>query len=459
MRIRGTVVGLAAFAVVAVSPASAGADETRDCGLGDAVSVIGPTWPAGAGGSARLLVRATASDGSAIVVLDTQVSSPDGGTTATPHQAATGGGSAWTQHDLRPGATYRLEVFGSFGLHTCGQSFTIVVPSGPPPPPAPPPGPKPATYTWNFESLANLPGCAERGLSCPGLAGWDVPQWPEMRNGQTRAVRPEDYGVPPLPGASGARVLRASVDERQRDDGAYAAYLYKVWAVGAPETGWSSDLTNRPLERIRPGQEAGTYRAWYYLPGSTRTTLQHNNDASHGWVNIFQFKHSGPNMDGPGKWNQPPEWWVNIRNNDPNHLTLAVSHWGDPAWGERRGNMPAVPFGRWFELRADVHPGDRIDFFLDGQPFETGRQRDHPVGLQPGDSSWIFSTGYYLNTGTAYIDDVTFARPGAVAAGRRVLPGKKSAREKLVCVKVRRTRRAKRRPTPPGCPNIRPVPR
>src|SRR4051812_27080262 len=246
MRIRGTVVGLAAFAVVAVSPASAGADETRDCGLGDAVSVIGPTWPAGAGGSARLLVRATASDGSAIVVLDTQVSSPDGGTTGTPHQAATGGGSAWTQHDVRPGATYRLDVFGTFGLHNCGQSFTIVVPAGPPAPPPPPPGPGTPTYTWNFDSPANLPGCAERGLSCPGLAGWDVPQWPEMRNGQTRAVRPEDYGVPPLPGASGARVLRASVDQRQRDDGAYAAYLYKVWAVGAPETGWSSDLTNGP---------------------------------------------------------------------------------------------------------------------------------------------------------------------------------------------------------------------
>jgi hypothetical protein len=52
------------------------------------------------------------------------------------------------------------------------------------------------------------------------------------------------------------------------------------------------------------------------------------------------------------------------------HL-LGVSHWGDPAYGYRNGpnssNLPTVPFGRWFELRADVHPDNRIDFYLDGQ--------------------------------------------------------------------------------------------
>jgi hypothetical protein len=438
MRIRGTVAALVVCGAVAIAPGAAQADETRDCGLGDAVSVTGPTWPAGAGGSARLLVRATASDGGAVVLLDTQVSSPDGGSTGDSHRAASGAGSAWTQHDVRPGATYRLDVLGTFGLHGCGQAFTVVVPAGPPAPPPPPPGPGPATYTWNFESAANLPGCAARGLSCPGLAGWDVPQWPEMRNGQTRVVRPEDYGVPPRPGSSGDHVLRASVDQRQRDDGAYAAYLYKVWATGAPETGWSSDLTNRPLERMRSGQEAGSYRAWYFLPESTRLTLQHNNDAGHGWVNIFQFKHSGPNLNGPGRWDQPPEWWVNIRNNDPERLTLAVSRWRDPAYGVRRGNTPAVPFGRWFELRADVFPGNRIDFYLDGRQFETAHAREHPVGLGPGDSSWVFSPGWYLNTGTAYIDDVTFLRPGAIAARKRA--ARRRARRRCPHRRTRRSR-------------------
>jgi hypothetical protein len=75
--------------------------------------------------------------------------------------------------------------------------------------------------------------------------------------------------------------------------------------------------------------------------------------------------------------------------------------------------MPAVPFGRWFELRADVHPNNRIEFYLDGQLFETGRQSDAQVGLRPGDSSWIFSPGYYLNTGTTFIDDVSFDRKPA----------------------------------------------
>jgi hypothetical protein len=37
-------------------------------------------------------------------------------------------------------------------------------------------------------------------------------------------------------------------------------------------------------------------------------------------------------------------------------------------------------------------------------------QADHAVGLAPGDSSWVFSPGWYLNTVTAYIDDVSFDR-------------------------------------------------
>jgi hypothetical protein len=232
-----------------------------------------------------------------------------------------------------------------------------------------------------------------------------------MANGQTRAVDPAGYGVPTRDG----NALRASVNTVERDAGQYAAYLYKVWAVAAPETSWENDFTQQPYERMTRGQEGGSYRAWYYLPESTRTTLQHNSDATHGWVNIMQFKHSSPDMNGPGQWDQPPEWWVNIRNNDPNRLSLVVSHEGAPGWGERLGQarQPEVPFGRWFELRADIHPGNRIEFYLDGKLFETGRQSDFPVGLNAGDSSWVFSPGWYLNTGTAFIDDVSFDRQPA----------------------------------------------
>ncbi len=242
-----------------------------------------------------------------------------------------------------------------------------------------------------------------------------MPQWPEMQNGQTKAVDPAAYGVPARPGGTNNHVLRAAVTAAQRDAGHYAAYLYKVWAVAAPETSWENEFTHQPYERMTKGQEAGTYRAWYYLPESTRTTLQHNSDATHGWVNIMQFKYSSPNMDGPGRWNQPPQWWVNIRNNDPNRITFVVSHWNNPAWGERLGQarQPLVPFGRWFELRADVHPNNRIEFYLDGQLFETGYQSDYQVGLRSGDSSWIFSPGYYLNTGEEFIDDVSFDRKPA----------------------------------------------
>jgi hypothetical protein len=260
------------------------------------------------------------------------------------------------------------------------------------------------TNVWDFEA----PGS--------GLADWDVLQPAELRNGQTRVVKPTAYGVPARPGGTNAHILRATVNNRQRAAGAYAAYLYKVWAITAPETGWRGNL-GRPFERIRRGQEGGTYRAWYFLPRSTRRVLRHNNHGRHGWVNIFQFKHSNPDGGGPGRWAQPPQWWINIRNNDPDHLALCVSHWRKPSFCQRRGlassHLPRVPFGRWFELRADVHPGKRIDFYLDGRLFDTGRQTDHPVGLARGDSSWIFSPGWYLNTGTAYIDDVSFDRSPA----------------------------------------------
>jgi hypothetical protein len=268
-----------------------------------------------------------------------------------------------------------------------------------------------ANYRWTFDTGEQGNGCSKRGLSCPGLEGWDVPQWKEMANGQTRSVDPTAYGVPKLDG----NALRASVNENQRSLGEYAAYLFKVWAVAAPETSFQNEFTDKPYERMTRGQEAGTYRAWYYLPESTRTTLQHNNEGRFGWVNLFQFKYSSPDMDGPGQWNQPPQWWVNIRNNDPDRMTLVVSHWGDPAWGERDGQarQPEVPFGRWFEISADVHPGNRIDFYLDGKLFETGHQSDYQVGLRPGDSSWVFSPGWYMNTGTAFLDNVSFDRKPA----------------------------------------------
>ena len=264
--------------------------------------------------------------------------------------------------------------------------------------------PKAPTHAWDFEGPRS------------GLAGWDVLQQAELRNGQTRVVKPAAYGVPPRRGGTNGHVLRASVNTRQRAAGTYAAYLYKVWAVAAPETGWTGDF-GHPYERMSPGQEGGTYRAWYFLPRSTRRVLRHNNHGRYGWVNIFQFKHSNPDGDGPGRWAQPPQWWINIRNSDPDRLALCVSHWERPAFCERRGlassHLPRVPFGRWFQLRADVHPGDRIDFYLDGRRFDTGRQADYGVGLAPGDSSWIFSPGWYLNTGTAYIDDVRFDRAPA----------------------------------------------
>jgi hypothetical protein len=284
--------------------------------------------------------------------------------------------------------------------------------------PAPEPTPTPApTYAWSFDGLTTFAGCTEHGLVCPGMDNWDVPQWPEMQNGQTRTVDPLAYGVPARAGGTNSRVFRATVNVAQRDAGAFAAYLYKVWALSSPETSWENEFTHQPYERMTRGQEGGTYSAWYYLPESTHTTLQSNNDATHGWINIFQFKHSNPDMRGPGHWDQTPQWWVNIANNDPNHIVLAVSHEGAPAFGYRNGpnssNLPTVPFGRWFEIRAEVRPGNRIDFYLDGQRFETGYQSDSPVGLNSGDSSWIYSVGWYLNTGTAYIDDASFNRQPA----------------------------------------------
>src|SRR4051794_1047763 len=53
-----------------------------------------------------------------------------------------------------------------------------------------------STYRWTFDTGEQGNGCSKHGLSCPGLEGWDVAQWKEMANGQTKSVDPAGYGVP-----------------------------------------------------------------------------------------------------------------------------------------------------------------------------------------------------------------------------------------------------------------------
>jgi hypothetical protein len=151
---------------------------------------------------------------------------------------------------------------------------------------------------------------------------------------------------------------------------------------------------------------SGTYRAWYYFPLGYHIRPRTADM-------VFEFKDEY--TDGTG-WHQDPTWWIEID---------AASEWG---FGGMRRNAPVavlyhldprppvtpvlVPRGRWFEIRARVRQGRRIDVWLAGRHIATGYQRQYPVGLRRGRHSlkWILGVGNYSQDadGPLYVDDVSY---------------------------------------------------
>jgi hypothetical protein len=206
--------------------------------------------------------------------------------------------------------------------------------------------------------------------------------------GHIAVVRPASVGVPDL---FGDRYIgRFQTTQADIARGRYSAKLYKWFEVNGPHG-------PRP-----PANVSGTYSAWYYLPRGF--SMQPGK-----WINMFQFKEMYRKPDGASV--SDPLWWIQLgtttwAKTDPRALwrtgkptrgnapVLFLNHWYNK-W-THRAVFAAVPLGRWFEITADVHQGDRIDFSLNRHPFETVSAGEYPVSpFHARSEAWIFGVGDY----------------------------------------------------------------
>lgn len=285
------------------------------------------------------------------------------------------------------------------------------------------PSPSPGTWSSSFEHEAGLSEwstwgrgedlqsqlyggqsvLSSPGLSVPNLLGREVAQFRVSKPMWESVIYSEPSGI-----------LKRRVHSK----------VMKEWRLpGYPK----NDDLGRQMDRLPGGSPAGTYRASFFFPESYEKRVE---EPWSLWTNIFQFKEA---WTANGQNRQDPQWWINVsraggwtydpddapgyRRQAPNRPVLHVNRPRDE--GEQDGYHPelrVVPLGRWFEIRADVFPGDRIEWSLDGVRFDTSFDSEHPVGLSKGDSAsapshsegWVFGIGHYDGIGQLWADGASF---------------------------------------------------
>lgn len=282
---------------------------------------------------------------------------------------------------LAPGR-HRLMVYARFrNRRLVGDSTTVSVvraSTRPPSDPAPkPPAPRSPAWAASFENGS--------------FSEWTW--WKRDDGCSSSVVDADSAGVPRL---SGERVAHFKNTADCLDRGTPHSKLLKEWALSSPETGWHDDA-GRGLERLPNDSPSGTYRASYFLPSGYTY-------AGRGWTNIMQFKATNPATG------QLPQWWVNISpardwGRGDKEPMLNVENWGNGTYG---GAVRAAPRGRWFEIKAEVYNRDRIEFSLDGEPWQTVRHETHPIGTGPNTQGWIFGVGHYLGVGELWVDRTSY---------------------------------------------------
>ena len=229
---------------------------------------------------------------------------------------------------------------------------------------------------------------------------WSPDQW-----GHLDVIDPESEGVPRKQGSKVARF------ETTPDDilaGRIHAKLYKGFFTT------DSEGNRRP-----PADVSGTYRAWYYFPETYRVPTE-------TWVNVFQFKEKYRTADRRDP--SDPLWWIEVRDaawmlQRPHKVwhgdvplrpnaPVAFTNYRTAPNNERTLHAKPIPLGRWVEFRAELHQGDRIDFFIDGEHFDTARHSEYPVSPFHGEDSleWLFGTGNYStgSNGPLYGDEASY---------------------------------------------------
>jgi hypothetical protein len=205
-------------------------------------------------------------------------------------------------------------------------------------------------------------------------------------------------------GASGALGMAAQ-------NGGYAAHferpagttatphakIYKEWTT----IGKLDQFRRREDPIFNGGNVTATYVAWYYFPANYTVLAD--------WVNIFQFKEEG--TDRNGVHSQNPSWWLNVGAAAAWHMggmepVLFANNWGNN-YSNYHPRAVFLPRGRWFEVRANLYQGRRIDWYLDGRLFDSSLNATYPVGRSYYRSTgWVFGVGHYGGVGTVYVDNV-----------------------------------------------------
>lgn len=177
--------------------------------------------------------------------------------------------------------------------------------------------------------------------------------------------------------------------------------VFKEWKF--PTGSAKTDNFGRALQAAPASGIDGTYRAWFYFPTGYAYT------SGCGWTNIFQFK-----AEQESPYAQDPQWWVNVKDRSGGGANLHVENWSGGTYTDPGGEKQLIT-GRWFEIRADVFEGDRIDWFLDGAFWQTVPNSATTIGrgsLTGTPRTWIFGVGHYGGIGTVYIDDQTMTPAG-----------------------------------------------
>lgn len=243
------------------------------------------------------------------------------------------------------------------------------------------------------------------GFEYSGFAGsvWHYGANPAEKYQQSTIITASSVGIAAKAGTKVARHMVAA-DGVRYGDGAGQSKLFLMIGPGSRRAPTNADIK-------------GSYIYHYYFPSN----FVHPRGNT---TNIFQWKQA----TSPSTAGNEPTWWIEM-----NYYGALKSH-TDAVWAgakpssddapvayirnrnqrQSRGYI-AVPRGAWSEWRADYYPGDRIEFFINGVKFYTGRNADATVGLWPGWSGeMVWGVGYYggaMNV-PIYGDQAQITAPG-----------------------------------------------
>jgi hypothetical protein len=295
--------------------------------------------------------------------------------------------------------------------------------------------------------VGGSPPAADSSGSSPWgstFATGDFSEWGDSGDRSDAGIyRVEDAaaaGIPARPGSSDTKVARFEVTPAQYSAGHMHSKVYQGFSLKNTLTsGWNG---MRPLGDR--DAVAGTYRAWFYLPADYKMYANYPQPENAG-VTMFQFKEFWPiAADDTYSMLQTAlglrnalgvkmQYGKTVGGVDPRDQTtpLLCANW---QFAERKpgdvGVMKA-PLGRWFEVRADVHPGDRTDYFVDGRklttitsadlaataPQDSGKYDRYPrdIGMRMpanqyggASTSWVFGVGHYGVPGKLWVDQAGF---------------------------------------------------